>query len=613
MATNKQIQQLNDLSAILVDFKKTWQLQKFLRLPHRIIGLFCGNQAMKTSSVCFQYVLRVLGRHPIPKKNVVYFECSTRNKDNLAPHGYYKFKDNDVIVPGWERGTWGLTDLPKDGKCPFCGAPIVIHQRQAKKIRLCAETLPGDKETISDDGTQTAETKNTIYPELKRWMPPFLIKRNITSRNSAMIVLDPLKGLELNGTKNIDCDIVFDFVSYSQVIQAGAGVQRMSIYCDEEPDKEFWDEQYPARLLAEDGDILLGLTPAQSMSWTFDHIFEQAQVYYRTPKICEYLNLSDKDRKYHLVERTDSPTPIAVVQASTDDNPTLSQSIIDEMFSAVDDPDVLATRRYGIHKQVSGRIFKSFDYRTHFIDFEKYFPDGMFRDWNHYRMIDYHSHNKWANVWMSLSPWNEAFVWQEWSPDPEKMTTRLISNEIALMSGDYKFKLDLIDALAAETQTNTGTSTVEDLNDIFLELKRDGICTGAYWETWDTKGIRGREVVRERLKYAKECKRPFNNKVQEGQFNVYGSTRYLPTLWISNRCTETGRSLKQWRLESRGRSASNVDKDRKETPAQKWSHFCCCLEAVFKDKRCRSPLIGYKPKSRPAPSYFQGRRQRVTG
>jgi hypothetical protein len=134
-------------------------------------------------------------------------------------------------------------------------------------------------------------------------------------------------------------------------------------------------------------------------------------------------------------------------------------------------------------------------------------------------------------------------------------------------------------------------------------LKREGICTGGYWETWDTKGTRGREVVRERLNYAAQCKRPFNNKVKKD-----GTTVYLPTLWISRQCIETGRSLKQWRLESWARSYANVDRDRKESPAQKWSHYCTAIESVFKDKRLKPALDRPERKPRPAPRYFQSRR-----
>ena len=592
----------NQSRAILVDFKNdTWHFKKFLKMPQQIVALFCGNQSMKTSSICFQYVMRVLGMHLVPKKNVLYFECSTRTPDNVAPHGFYGLnEDHGLTVKGWERGTYTIETIPKDEKCEFCGAPLVIHERRSKKIRLCSETLPGDKETTSVDGTETAETKNTVYPELKKWIPPYLIKRDITFRNPAMIVKDPYAGMTLNGSVNKNSDIVFDFVSYSQSIQAGAGVQRMSIFCDEEPPKDFWDEQIP-RLLAEDGDLILGLTPAYQMTWTFDEIFESAAIYYRTQAVTDFLNKTDSSRTFKTVEKTNSKKSIGVMMAATDDNPTLSLPVIEQMFNNVDDPDVLATRRYGIHKQISGRIFKSFDFKVHYIDFAKYFPDGMVSNWNHYRMIDYHPHNPWACLWMSVSPEDEAFIWREWAPNPEKIITRQIASEMAHLSRDYKFQFNIIDPLADVTQTNTGTSTIDDLNQYFLQCKREGIGTGGYWQAWNTKGLRGREMIRERLKNSVECGSPFNNKVQN-----QGISRRLPTLWISNHCYETAKSLKQWRLEGELRSRRNVENDRSEKPITKWSHFCTALEAAFKDKRLRPPLR-LVPHNRSAPRYFQGR------
>ena len=583
---------LTNLSYKKRDYKWDFGVPRYHNYYHA--GIIHHN-SMKTSSICFQYFLRIMGQHPIPKKNVVYFECSRRGVDDPAPHGRFAWNIGGEKLPWYEAGTYNMQTVPKDGKCRVCGDPVVVHVRKNKKIRLCSETLPGDKESVADDGSQTAETKNTVYPELKKWLPRFLIKRDITFRNPAMIVHDPFKGLELNGFKNPMTDIVFDFLSYSQTVQAGAGVQRMSIFVDEEPPKPFWDEQLP-RLIAEDGDILLGLTPAQEMTWTYDEIFENAQVYFRTDAVVEFLNSIDKNTKFKQVMKTSSTKGMGVLQAATDDNPTLGKAQIEEIFENVDDPDVLATRRYGIHRQVSGRIFKFFDYKVHVKEFEDYFPDGIFHDWNHYLMIDYHPHVRWAVVWMALSPENEAFVWQEWNPDPERIVTRKMAKEIALMSGDYRFQCCLIDPRAEETQTNTGTSTVDDLNQAFWEFKKEGICETHYWETWDTKGERGREVLRGRIKHAVYCKRPFNNKTPQ---------RHVPTIWVSNRCRETARSLKQWRLESRKRAASNVDKERSEKPIQKFSHFCTALEAVFKDNRCRPPLRAYRPQ-REHRKRFQG-------
>ena len=59
------------------------------------------------------------------------------------------------------------------------------------------------------------------------------------------------------------------------------------------------------------------------------------------------------------IERVDSPHDIAVIQAATDDNPTLSKAVIEEKLSIYEDPDDIAIRRYGIFRQVSGR-FRAF-------------------------------------------------------------------------------------------------------------------------------------------------------------------------------------------------------------------------------------------------------------
>ena len=567
-------------------------------MPESIIAFFAGNQVGKTASIVHQYVLRLFCWHPIPKKNVFYFECPRRTLDNPAPHGYLKIRYDDVVLPYYEAGTYNIKNVPKDGKCPYCGEKLKIHYRTSRVIRMCSENLPGDRAEVSKDGTQTAETKNTIYPALKMWLPKFLIKRDIRFRSFALIARDPWDGNEFFGEIYRGDDIVFDFVSYSQQVQSSAGVQRMSIYFDEEPPKDFYDEQIP-RLFKEDGDIIIGLTPAEHLTWTYDEIYERARVYYRTQRVCDFMNKQDKLLDIKPIMTTENDTSIGVVQAASDDNETLSKDVLERMFENISDPDEIAIRRYGIHKQISGRIFKSFDYRVHYINFNEYFPDGMFHDWYHYRMIDYHTHNRWAVVWMSLSPQNEAFVWREYAPDPEKMTTWLIANEIAHMSEDYRFRFNIVDPLAKTTQSNTTTTVVDDLNEYFMMLRKEGIGTGGFWEAWDTKGTRGREVIKERLSNSLRARKPFNNKIDG---------TYKPTLWICNTCPETARSLKMWRYEEWANRKDRISREKKEKPMQKFSHFCMCLEGAFKDNRCRPPLMKI-PTRHEAPRYFQGARR----
>ncbi len=603
MTLNQQeIQQLNEFEKFL-SWQRIWAYDRYLHMPNKFIFLCTGNQAMKTSSTAHQYVRRILGSHPVPKKNLLYFECASRNKDNPKPHGLYKkrlrIEGKEYDVDSWEKGTWNIYTKPEDDKCPYCGEDIVIHKRGSRVFRFCSETLPGEKETIDGSDGGSAEVKNTVYPEFKKWLPPFLIKKDITFRSYAMILKDPWAGQVLLRDEVYEgMDSVVEFVSYSQSVQATAGSQKCSVWEDEEPPKDFHDEQIP-RLLVEDGDIVISLTPAYNMSWTFDSVFEQACIYIRTKAVCDAL--STENEPLDRIQTTDSNFDIGVIQAATDDNPILGQDAIDALFETIDDPDVMMTRRYGVHKQASGRVFKDFDWRVHVIDGEKYFPTGLFHDWRFVRMIDYHEKNPWACTWVALNPFNEAFVFQEFSPSPEKMVTREISHSLADLSDDFKYSINLIDPLANKIQSNTGTTVMEDINTYFREFKREDNYpgfTGGYWESWDTKSTRGRDEIRRRLKWAKKCKVPFNNKIE-------GTQRYAPTLWIFKDCKEVARSLKQWRYTEWSDRASRVNKDSSEQVSQKFSHYCMCLEAIFKDKRFRPPMnntfVAKKPK------YFQGR------
>lgn len=297
----------NQMSNYLTGWIETWAYKKFRLLPHRFIGFFTGNQSMKTSSGAFHYVERIFSLWPVPKKNIFYYECETRNKDNLAPHGYFTFVDRvtGTELRGWEKGTWtiprkdtsprtGVHALPANGRCPYCDGKVVPHWRKSRIIRFAAESLPTDK---GSTGAQSKEIKNSVYPEFKRWLPDWMIKRDksgkamdITIRNPSITIVDPNEGrvfFENEGPYRGD-DIVVEFVSYNQETQAGAGVQRVSCWLDEHAPLDFYEEQLP-RLLAEDGDMLLTLTPAMGINWEYDDIFEKAETYIRTQAVCDFL------------------------------------------------------------------------------------------------------------------------------------------------------------------------------------------------------------------------------------------------------------------------------------------------------------------------------------
>lgn len=478
----------------LISFKRIWIYNEFLKRKEKIVALFYGNRAGKTSQVAHSYVLRILGKHPVEEKN-------------MRPN------------------------------------------KEVRIYRFASQVLPNDPEG--------GEVKNTQYPFFKKFLPPSLIKRDITIRRPVMTIRDPQGGK----------DIYAEFVSYKQDVQAMAGVERASIWEDESAPQAFHEEQV-LRILTTGGDLVYTLTPAEQLNFEFDEIFENAKYCIRTPSVIEREKLR-YSREHKPIEETDSDKSIVVLMASTDDNPTLKKADIDTMFNLLDDEDVVDIRRYGLFRNVSGQIFKDFDMGCHKISGERFFPNGTPAEWKFGRAIDYHEHVPWACVFMALSPDNECFIWDEYNPSPERIITRDIARNMAFKSKDYKFVLNLIDPWAAKKQSNTGLSVVDDLNRIFYELKKEGIGTGGYWTTWDTKSTRGRDEIRMRLKNSKIVGTPFNNKG-------------LPTLWILDNCRNIIESFKNWRIEQWASRESELTKESKDTPQEKWSHFPLAIECMFK-------------------------------
>lgn len=536
--SKQEVQALNDLS-VLLSFQRTPIIEKFLHSKARsVIGIFSGNQFGKTAMCAYANVLSVMGLHPVPEKNVDYLWCE--------PCGL----------------KWNFATFPKSNKCNKCGGDIQIFFNSVRVLRFASETLPGQSATEKSGGV---EVKNTQYPEFKKWLPPSVLKKDITARAPSMTLRALLSG---------GPDITVEYVSYSQTTQSTAGTQRFRIWEDEEAPYAFHEEQLP-RLLAVDGDLWVSLTASNRNSWTYDEIFERADEYHRTDTICQKYGLRPYEKKSDRIN-------ISVFQAATDDNPTLRPEVIERLFESYDDPDVVAIRRYGIFKQVSGRILKSFDWSVHVINESKYFPQGVPSTGTHVRALDFHERVPWAIGWMYLSEDNELFLYDELNPSPEMKVTKEIVEEMACKSGpERRFLFNLIDPLATKTQSNTGTSVVDDINRIFLSLRREGVCTGGYWEPWDSKSTRGRDQIIQRLKNSIAVGKPFNNVISRN-----GKMEKLPTIWIFSKCRQFASSFKNWRWEEW--AVGDQNREDKNTAQQKWSHFPMTVEAVLKDVRFRA-------------------------
>ncbi len=557
--TARDTQQLNEWANFFA-FKKTWIFNKFINSDARFNCLLYGNQAGKTSGVAYSYVLRILGLHPVAEKNLDYYICKDGHGNSILS---YSKRPKDPQT-GMAQEEYLI--------CKECGEPVEMYYAPQRIFRFGSESLP-----MSTGGDE--EVKNTQYPELMKWLPHPLIKKHLTVRNTVITIFD------VNGGP----DIFVEFVGYNQSVQSTGGHQRAGIWLDEESPPDFLEEQIP-RLYASNGGIDFSMTAANRTTYMFDDYYEKAKIYFRTKRVVEYANATlNWDVK--TIETSESTSDIAVFQAATDDNPTLDPQAIEEMIAHIDDEDVIAIRRYGLFKQIKGRVFKSF-IPVHIISTEKWFPDGMpteFTDdfghreapWIYARGIDYHPHVEWHFGAIALSPQDEAFVFAELKMSPERFTTEDIGTEISYLSGDIRFMIDRIDPLAGMKQGNTRKSTIDDLNKLFRELKKHG-GTGAYWKPWNTKSTRGRDEIRLRLNNAVKCGEPFNNEV-----TMDGQTKYLPTIWFLDSCPGIIDYMRKWRLGEHKERDAIATKDQNEKPQQKWSHYPMVLEGIFKEASFR--------------------------
>ena len=494
------------------------------------------------------------------------------------------------------------------GACPFPDHNIKPGDK-CRTIRFAAELLPEDKEN---------EVKNTVYPFLKSQIANYFIKKDITAR-VPVVTVQPLMG---------GAPAHLEFVSYGQSIQAQAGVERRAICPDEVCPYEFYEESMP-RLATTNGQFVAGCTPVDA-GWMYTELYERARTYIRTPKVIERFK-SQHGQTFKTVEKTDSKSDITVLQAATDDNPIWEGLILkkkeeikkgitlieDFPFDTVSeyldsvfmyaDPAVVSMRRYGIFAQISGAVHKEFSWAVHMIDGKRYFPNGMPKDGIFARSIDYHQSVPWAIIFCYLSEDDELFIWDEMNPDPHDFTTFSICKEMMSKSLDHKFRVNLIDKLANEIQTNALTSNrtaTDEINSILREHGRLSYDKDTAFTSWDDKTTLGEDRVRERLINAKLCGRPFNNDQM-----VNGKKTRIPTMWIFDSCLEMGKSLKSWKMETWIDRDSVVTKDPKDKKESKWSHFNMALECLLKDSRFKVNNYTYAPREQfDKATYFHGGR-----
>lgn len=357
--------ELNSYSTV-ANYIYTDIAEKFLDCDMDVLALFFGNQTGKGALVVFNYILRIMGYHPVPRKNILYYECKNEH--------YYSPAD----VSNMNLGTEPLLQLHSDKYiCPKCKEKLnpKIREGAHRIIRFASQNMPGSETTTKGKGVRavsssTGETRNTQYIELMKWLPPHLLRdKKISVRDATQRIIDPYP---------TGMDIIIEYMSFNQMTQSGAGHQRLSCWCDELPSKEFFDEQIPRLLAVEGGDLILSYTVTKEVGYLFDLIWTRAKKIYRSKTVVDFFK-KERHEILPLEEETDSEFDIAVFHGSTFDNPTLKPDRVRKMMKLLHDDcendDVMNMRLYCIFSEITSYVFPGFNQRVHVINGNKYFTN----------------------------------------------------------------------------------------------------------------------------------------------------------------------------------------------------------------------------------------------
>lgn len=346
-------------------FIQSWLYRQFINCEHKILGLFTGNKYGKTYLAARNYCDRIFGVHGVPRKNVLYFKCAARNNNEEVGHEFSP-KDMRRLFPDVGQ----MVALNGSERCnvPDCGEPIHEVKRIDRIFRFASANLPMQGEDVyhRKKGAmarfdQSREVKNVQHPAFRKLIPPYLVKKDCTTRASVMVIEDP----------HCRGEILIDFTSYKQPLVSKTGQNLMSSWYDEQASEDEVSDGR-ARVVLEKGDQLLTCTPIDYTSFYFSEIFEQAQTIYRTKTIIDFLS-EEEGKVYPQIQHLDSKLSIGVFWAATDDNPLIDVREIEDMLMTHDDPVMNKIKRYGLFKQISGRIFPQWDSEIHAYHGDKIF------------------------------------------------------------------------------------------------------------------------------------------------------------------------------------------------------------------------------------------------
>ena len=445
-----------------------------------------------------------------------------------------------------------------------------------KPIRCVSKVVPKDHD----------DEENQQFVEFRRLIPPELWSKKLTARSKVGHIKRMCGGP----------DAKVEFMASTQDLDAFMSVQRSAYYQDEEIERVKWDENMmrlsKAASEKKGGDTTLSMTPVKGLDWSYDSLWKRATKIYRSKRIQKKFNLP-------AVEEQNNNNDIYIFSWSTFDNPVMTDEGIKNITKDIDDEDDLAMRVYGVFRQVSGRIYKVFDSKYHVLKHD-FFDPNVFRNYWHYRVIDFHPTKPWYISWVAVTPTHEWIVWNELKAYHDKVTSfelrDVIKSESLLDEDDEFNRRTYIDPLACVMQANTNRSIKDDISSGELGLRRV--------ESADTKNNNGRINVKTRLKNALSCGVPGNNIDSKSPPDIrFG--QYKPTLWFLNSCEEHIEHFRHWRLVDYKQAQVKAERVAKK-PSEKWSDYCRNLEFLG----AANPVFYQRRETNWEPSkLFQGRRR----
>jgi phage terminase large subunit-like protein len=276
-----------------------------------------------------------------------------------------------------------------------------------------------------------------ILPLWKQWLPKkYLINgswEDSYSRERHVLTLN-------NGS-------FVEFMSQDQDLDKFAGSSRHFIHFDEECPKSVWQECL-ARLVDTDGDWWMSQTPVQGMEWIFDDVYIPAK---------------------------EGTKDIGIVEASMEDNPTLSQAAIDRYMESLSEEERLI-RKNGQYIHLGGSVFPEFSPITHCI------PRGQFKPTSRHRIIrtmDSGYTNPTVWLWLAVDEDGTIVVFKEhyqakWNVAQHAEVVNQITKKIIDESGAELF-LTTGDPAIKQTKEHTGTSILHEYSRHGIYIAVDGI------------------------------------------------------------------------------------------------------------------------------------------